>query len=42
MSKDKGFILIFRDIREHWLWTDKPFSEVYCDNVFRGHSAVKL
>ena len=25
MSTDKGYIKIFRDIRDHWLWDDKPF-----------------
>lgn len=26
MSSDRGYIKLYRDIREHWLWEDKPFS----------------
>ena len=26
MSTDKGYIKIYRDIRDHWIWDDKPFS----------------
>lgn len=25
MSTDKGYIKLYRDIRDHWIWTDKPF-----------------
>ncbi len=25
-KKDKGFIALYRDILDHWLWDDKPFS----------------
>ena len=25
MSTDKGFIKVYRDIREHWIWNEKPF-----------------
>lgn len=27
MSRDKGYIAIFRDISEHWIWKQKPFSK---------------
>lgn len=27
MQSDKGWICLHRDIREHWLWQDKPFSK---------------
>ena len=27
MSTDKGYIKLFRDIRDHWLWDCKPFSK---------------
>ena len=27
MSTDKGYIKIYRDIREHWIWEDKPFDK---------------
>ena len=27
MSKDKGYIALWRDITEHFLWKDKPFSK---------------
>ena len=27
MSTDKGYIKLYRDIRDHWLWDDKPFSK---------------
>jgi len=26
VSTDKGYIKIYRDIREHWIWNDRPFS----------------
>lgn len=26
MSTDKGFIKVYRDIRDHWVWNEKPFS----------------
>lgn len=26
MSTDKGYIKVYRDIRDHWIWKDKPFS----------------
>lgn len=26
MSTDKGYIKLYRDIREHWLWQDEEFS----------------
>lgn len=26
MSTDKGYIRLYRDIRDHWIWDDKPFS----------------
>lgn len=25
MSTDKGYIKLYRDIREHWIWSEKPF-----------------
>lgn len=25
MSTDKGYIKMYRDIRDHWLWEEKPF-----------------
>ena len=25
MSTDKGYIKIYRDIREHWIWQEKPY-----------------
>ena len=27
MSTDKGYIKVYRDIRDHWIWKDKPFSK---------------
>ena len=27
MSTDKGYIKLYRDIRDHWLWEDKPFAK---------------
>ena len=26
MSTDKGYIRLFRDIRDNWVWDDKPFA----------------
>ena len=26
MSTDKGYIKVYRDVRDHWVWKDKPFS----------------
>ena len=26
MSTDKGFIKLYRDIRDHWVWNERPFS----------------
>lgn len=26
MSTDKGYIKLYRDIRDHWLWSHKPFT----------------
>ncbi len=26
VSTDKGYIIVYRDIRDHWVWQDKPFS----------------
>ena len=26
MSTDKGYIKVYRDIRDHWIWNDRPFS----------------
>ena len=26
MSTDKGYIKVYRDIRDHWIWNYKPFS----------------
>ncbi len=25
MSSDKGFVKIYRDLQDHWIWEDKPF-----------------
>jgi DNA replication protein DnaD len=38
MSKDKGFIKVYRDIREHWLWESKPFSkgQAFIDLLLRA------
>ena len=27
MSTDKGYIKIYRDIREHWIWDDEPYDK---------------
>ena len=27
MNTDKGYIKVYRNIRDHWLWEDKPFSK---------------
>ena len=27
MSKYKGFILLYRDIKDHWIWDEKPFDK---------------
>ena len=27
MDKNKGYISLHRDIRDHWIWKDKPFSK---------------
>lgn len=31
MSTDKGYIKVYRDIREHWIWTDEkePFDKLH-------------
>ena len=31
MSTDKGYIKLYRDIRDHWIWTDKdePFDRLH-------------
>lgn len=26
MSTDKGYVKVYRDVRDHWVWKDKPFS----------------
>jgi len=26
VSTDKGYIKLYRDIRDHWVWSEKPFS----------------
>lgn len=26
MSTDKGFIKLYRDVRDHWIWKEDPFS----------------
>lgn len=26
MSKNKGYIALYRDIKDHWIWDDKPFN----------------
>lgn len=26
MSTDKGYIKLYRDIRDHWIWKEEPFS----------------
>ena len=27
MSTDKGYIKVYRDIRDHWIWQEKPYSK---------------
>jgi hypothetical protein len=27
LSKHKGYIALFRDIKDHWIWDDKPFNK---------------
>lgn len=27
MSTDKGYVKIYRNIREHWIWEEKPFDK---------------
>ena len=27
MNTDKGYIKVYRNIRDHWLWEEKPFSK---------------
>ena len=27
MSTDKGYIKVYRDIRDHWIWNDKPYGK---------------
>lgn len=29
MSTDKGFIKVYRDIRDHWIWSEKPFDRAH-------------
>lgn len=38
MSKEKGYISLFRDIKDHWLWEDKPFSrgQAFIDLIIRA------
>ena len=45
MSKEKGFIFLFRDIKDHWLWKDKPFArgQAFIDLVFKAsHKPNKM
>ena len=27
MSTDKGYIKVYRDIRDHWIWQEKPYGK---------------
>lgn len=27
MAKEKGWMKLYRDVQDHWLWRDKPFSK---------------
>lgn len=29
MSTDKGYIKLYRDIRDHWVWKEKPFDRAH-------------
>lgn len=39
MSSNKGYIKLYRDIRDHWLWSDKPFSrgQAWLDLIMRAN-----
>jgi len=45
MAKDKGFIPLYRNIRDHWVWQDKPYSkgQAWIDLLLKAnHSARKM
>lgn len=29
MNSDRGYILLYRSLYDHWLWSDKPFSKAH-------------
>lgn len=39
MSLDKGFIKLYRDLRDHLIWDDKPYSrgQAWIDLLFRAN-----
>lgn len=39
MSKEKGYILLYRDISANWIWEDKPFSkgQAFIDLILRAN-----
>ena len=43
MSKHKGYISLYRDIQDHWLWDDKPYArgQAFIDLIIRASHADK-
>ena len=39
MSREKGYILLYRDICTNWIWEDKPFSkgQAFIDLILRAN-----
>lgn len=43
MSTDKGYIKLYRDVRDHWIWRDDPFdkSHAWIDLLMRASHETK-
>lgn len=43
MSTDKGYVKVYRDVREHWIWSAKPFSPqaAWVDLIMRASHEKK-
>jgi len=43
MAKDQGFIPLYRKIRDHWIWQDKPFSkgQAWIDILLKANHAAR-
>lgn len=43
MSSDKGYILLYRDIRSHWVWTDPEMLRAWIDLIMMvNHENKKI